>query len=93
MAQKSKQYSRCLLKGLQNYPSHQRVTADMIRHCRAAIGLYIPTAVSTWPKSHSASTKTKLETTRKQNKMGEYRETKIMGQHTKTKENGTAQRN
>jgi hypothetical protein len=34
-----------------------------------------------------------LETTRKQNKMGEYKETKIMGEHKKTKENGTAKKN
>jgi len=64
----------------------------MIRHCRTARGLHIPTADSTWQESHSASTKTKLETTRKQNKMGEYKETKIMGEHKKTKQNGTPQR-
>jgi hypothetical protein len=65
----------------------------MIRHCRTAIGFHIQTADSTCPESHSASTKIKLETTRKQNKMGEYKETKIMGQHKKTKENGTVKRN
>ena len=54
----------------------------MIRHCRTARGLHIPTADSTWPESHSASTKTKLKTTRKQNKMGEYKEIKRKG-HTR----------
>jgi hypothetical protein len=76
-----------------NYSPHHRVTADMIRHRWTAIGFHIQTADSTRPESHSASTKTKLETTRKQNKMGEYKETKIMGEHKKTKENGTAKRN